>query len=181
MRIDVKLLKKALAMSKRIAVAKSVYPILSNVKITQAPDGEITLTATDLDVWAHYALGTGETQSLTTSLHVDPRKLSRLLTACKIPKGGTVELTTGEKEMFVEIGERMFQLLVTDSKDWPDQPVLSGEVASVRVDDVEPLKYAARAMSQDVTRYNMRGVYFDSNCLVATDTHTFLFVWITLR
>ena len=171
MRINAKLLKKVLVMAKRIAVAKPVYPILSNVKIMQATDREITLTATDLDVWVHYALGTSQANR-PTSLHVDPRKLIKLLTACKVSNGDTVELVAGEKGgMVVEIGERTFQLPVADADSWPEQPELSGPVATVQVDDIEPLSYTARAMSTDETRYNMRGVYFDSDCLVATNTH----------
>lgn len=170
MRINAKLLKKVLVMARRIAVAKSAYPILSNVKIMRANDGAVTLTATDLDVWVHYALGKSDSKS--APLLVDPRKLYKLLTACKVSNGDTVKLVAGEKDgMVVEIGDRTFQLPVADPDNWPEQPELSGPVATVEVDDIEPLSYTARAMSTDETRYNMRGVYFDSNCLVATNTH----------
>ncbi|KKK98799.1 hypothetical protein LCGC14_2639160, partial [marine sediment metagenome] len=105
-------------------------------------------------------------------LHVDPRKLYKLLTACKVSNGDIVELIAGESGgMVVEIGERTFQLPIADPNNWPEQPELSGPVATVEVDDIEPLSYTARAMSTDETRYNMRGVYFDSDCLVATNTH----------
>lgn len=170
MKMNAKLLKKVLVMAKRIAVAKSAHPILSNVKIMRANDGAVTLTATDLDVWVHYALGKSDSES--APLIVDPRKLSKLLTACKVSNGDTVQLVAGEKGgMVVEIGERTFQLAATDLDNWPEYSVLSGPVATVQVDDIEPLSYTARAMSTDETRYNMRGVYFDSDCLVATNTH----------
>lgn len=40
MKINAKLLKKVLIMAKRIAVAKSAHPILLNVKIMRATEGE---------------------------------------------------------------------------------------------------------------------------------------------
>ncbi len=171
MKMNAKLLKKVLIMAKRIAVAKSSYPILSNVKIMRANDGAVTLTATDLDVWVHYALGKS-TDSGSAPVIVDPRKLHKLLTACKVSNGDTVELVSEENQkMVVVIGERTFQLATVDPEKWPEQPELSGKVATVQVDDIEPLSYTARAMSTDATRYNMCGVYFDSDCLVATNTH----------
>ncbi len=171
MKMNATLLKKVLVMARRIAVAKSAYPILSNVKIMRANDGAITLTATDLDVWVNYALGKS-TDSGSAPLIVNPRKLYKLLTACKISNGDTVELVSEENNgMVVVIGKRTFRLATVDLENWPEQPVLSGPVATVQVDDIEPLSYTARAMSTDETRYNMRGVYFDSDCLVATNTH----------
>ncbi|HAW46284.1 MAG TPA: DNA polymerase III subunit beta [Roseovarius sp.] len=160
---------------KRVVEKRNTVPILSNVCVTAAKDGQLTLTGTDLDIWATAA---------TPGIHVHspgavtvPATL--LFDILRKASGDMRFCDTGEGRVTLQSGRAKFSLNALPVEDFPD---MAASEASARF-DLAPqtlTRIAACcsfAISTEETRYYLNGIYLhpaeggDALVAVATDGH----------
>jgi DNA polymerase-3 subunit beta len=152
---------------------RNTIPILANV-VLRAEDGQLSLTATDMDMDIATEVGCAVVTSgtATTSAHM----LYDI--ARKLPDGAEVELTVVEGHVNINAGRSSFRLPTLPVEDFPaisssDLPVNFTLTAADLRDLVDTTRFA---ISTEETRYYLNGIYFhkaeDGNlCAVATDGH----------
>ena len=152
---------------------RNTIPILANV-VLRAEDGQLSLTATDMDMDIATEVGCAVVTSgtVTTSAHM----LYDI--ARKLPDGAEVELTVADGHVHINAGRSSFRLPTLPVEDFPaissnDLPVNFTLTAADLRDLVDTTRFA---ISNEETRYYLNGIYLhkaeDGNlCAVATDGH----------
>jgi DNA polymerase-3 subunit beta len=152
---------------------RNTIPILANV-VLRAEDGQLSLTATDMDMDIATEVGCAVVTSgtVTTSAHM----LYDI--ARKLPDGAEVELTVADGHVNINAGRSSFRLPTLPVEDFPaissnDLPVNFTLTAADLRDLVDTTRFA---ISNEETRYYLNGIYLhkaeDGNlCAVATDGH----------
>jgi DNA polymerase-3 subunit beta len=152
---------------------RNTIPILANV-VLRAEDGQLSLTATDMDMDIATEVGCAVVTSgtVTTSAHM----LYDI--ARKLPDGSEVELTVADGHVHINAGRSSFRLPTLPVEDFPaissnDLPVNFTLTAADLRDLVDTTRFA---ISNEETRYYLNGIYLhkaeDGNlCAVATDGH----------
>ena len=152
---------------------RNTIPILANV-VLRAEDGQLSLTATDMDMDIATEVGCAVVISgtVTTSAHM----LYDI--ARKLPDGAEVELTVADGHVNINAGRSSFRLPTLPVEDFPaissnDLPVNFTLTAADLRDLVDTTRFA---ISNEETRYYLNGIYLhkaeDGNlCAVATDGH----------
>lgn len=160
-----------------IVERKTTLPILSNVLIV-ARDGEIGLTATDLEVGLNGSYAA--TVKTPGKITVSAKKLHEIIK--ELPDG---EVSFRAKEnSWIEIrcGKAIFNIVGLSAEEFPYFPELGRErFIEIKAADLkEMIEKTLFSVSTDESKYNLNGIYFramaDENNrevlrLVATDGH----------
>jgi len=179
------LLLKVLAHIQSIVERRNTIPILSNVKF-DAPDGRLSLNATDMD------LDIVETIPADVSVAGSTTAPAHTLfdIVRKLPEGAQVELdcTGGDGQLVLVAGRSRFTLSCLPTDDFP---VLSGgelpHSFAISVDELKNLIDRTRfAISTEETRYYLNGIYIHAADndgtpvlrAVATDGHRLASVYL---
>ena len=152
---------------------RNTIPILANV-VLRAEGGELSLTATDMDMDIATEVGCSVMTSGTTTMS------AHLLydIARKLPDGAEVEIAVNGGHAMVSAGRSSFRLPTLPVEDFP--AVSSNELPvnfSLTAADMRDLIDATRfAISTEETRYYLNGIYIHKAesgelCAVATDGH----------
>jgi len=152
---------------------RNTIPILANV-VLRAEGGELSLTATDMDMDIATEVGCSVMTSGTTTMS------AHLLydIARKLPDGAEVEIAVNDGHAMVSAGRSSFRLPTLPVEDFP--AVSSNELPvnfSLTAADMRDLIDATRfAISTEETRYYLNGIYIHKAesgelCAVATDGH----------
>ena len=171
--IDRVSLLRPLSHVQSVVERRNTIPILANV-VLRAEDGQLSLTATDMDMDIATEVGCAVVTSgtVTTSAHM----LYDI--ARKLPDGAEVELTVADGHVNINAGRSSFRLPTLPVEDFPaissnDLPVNFTLTAVDLRDLVDTTRFA---ISNEETRYYLNGIYLhkaeDGNlCAVATDGH----------
>lgn len=152
---------------------RNTIPILANV-VLRAEGGELSLTATDMDMDIATEVGCSVMTSGTTTMS------AHLLydIARKLPDGAEVEIAVNGGHAMVSAGRSSFRLPTLPVEDFP--AISSNELPvnfSLTAADMRDLIDATRfAISTEETRYYLNGIYIHKAesgelCAVATDGH----------
>jgi DNA polymerase III subunit beta len=152
---------------------RNTIPILANV-VLRAEGGELSLTATDMDMDIATEVGCSVMTSGTTTMS------AHLLydIARKLPDGAEVEIAVNDGHAMVSAGRSSFRLPTLPVEDFP--AISSNELPvnfSLTAADLRDLIDATRfAISTEETRYYLNGIYIHKAesgelCAVATDGH----------
>ena len=152
---------------------RNTIPILANV-VLRAEGGELSLTATDMDMDIATEVGCSVMTSGTTTMS------AHLLydIARKLPDGAEVEIAVNDGNAMVSAGRSSFRLPTLPVEDFP--AISSNELPvnfSLTAADMRDLIDATRfAISTEETRYYLNGIYIHKAesgelCAVATDGH----------
>ena len=152
---------------------RNTIPILANV-VLRAEVGELSLTATDMDMDIATEVGCSVMTSGTTTMS------AHLLydIARKLPDGAEVEIAVNDGHAMVSAGRSSFRLPTLPVEDFP--AISSNELPvnfSLTAADMRDLIDATRfAISTEETRYYLNGIYIHKAesgelCAVATDGH----------
>lgn len=173
LKIGVQELAKALGRTQGIVEKKSTMPILSHVLIEAKKDGQLVVSATDLDLavsseHACEVLKEGAVAVSARHLYEIVRALPEQSVTLKKAHNNYLEVKSGPSE---------FRIVGLPSEDFPALPRFD-KVPFVDVAPALLLEMIERtffAVSSDETRYNLNGVFFEpsgeSLRLVATDGH----------
>ena len=151
-------LVKALGHVQSVVERRNTIPILSNV-LLQADKGQLTLTATDLDIEVlEEAQAEVDSPGATTVSAVTLFEIAK-----RLPDGAQVvlEVLKDEGRLQVMAGRSRFALAVLPDADFPSLASDSYDVTfSMATTELRGLLDRARfAMSQEETRYYLNGVY----------------------
>ena len=167
---------KALNHVQSVVERRNTIPVLSNV-LVQAKLGNVTLTATDLDIEIveTVAAETAREGAATVPAHM----LYDIVR--KLPEGAQLQLDQGPDSSRVSIiaGRSRFALQALPAEDFPD--LSSGEFGNNFALPASQLKFLIEktrfAISTEETRYYLNGIYLhqakqaESLRAVATDGH----------
>ncbi|MDE1174787.1 MAG: DNA polymerase III subunit beta [Parvibaculaceae bacterium] len=171
-------LLKSLNHVQSVVERRNTIPILSNVLI-RAADGELILTATDLDIEVVESVAANVSQA--GSITAPAQTLYDIVR--KLPDGAQVELSIGADEgrLSLTAGRSRFALQALPSEDFPVMSAgqlshhftLPGEALARLIDKTR------FAISTEETRYYLNGIYFHAADkapgqvlrAVATDAH----------
>ena len=152
------LLLKVLAHIQSIVERRNTIPILSNVKF-DAPDGRLSLNATDMDLDIVETIPADVTVNGSTT--APAHTLFDIVR--KLPEGAQVELdcTGDDGQLVLVAGRSRFTLSCLPTEDFP---VLSGgelpHSFAISVDELKNLIDRTRfAISTEETRYYLNGIY----------------------
>ena len=171
--IDRMSLLRPLGHVQSVVERRNTIPILANV-VLRAEDGQLSLTATDMDMDIATEVGCAVATSGTTTMS------AHLLydIARKLPDGAEVELTVADGHANISAGRSSFRLPTLPVEDFP--AISSSDLSvnfTLTAADLRDLIDATRfAISTEETRYYLNGIYLhkaeDGNlCAVATDGH----------
>ena len=171
--IDRMSLLRPLGQVQSVGERRNTIPNLANV-VLSAKDGELSLTATDMDMDIVTEVGCSVMQAgtITISAHL----LYDI--ARKLPDGAEVEIAVGDGHAMVSAGRSSFRLPTLPVEDFP--AINSSELPvnfPVAAADLRDLIDATRfAISTEETRYYLNGIYIHTAesgelCAVATDGH----------
>ena len=171
--IDRMSLLRPLGHVQSVVERRNTIPILANV-VLRAEEGELSLTATDMDMDITTEVGCSVMTSGTTTMS------AHLLydIARKLPDGAEVEIAVNDGHAMISAGRSSFRLPTLPVEDFP--AISSNELPvnfSLTAADVRDLIDATRfAISTEETRYYLNGIYIHKAesgelCAVATDGH----------
>jgi DNA polymerase-3 subunit beta len=171
--IDRMSLLRPLGHVQSVVERRNTIPILANV-VLRAEEGELLLTATDMDMDIATEVGCSVMTSGTTTMS------AHLLydIARKLPDGAEVEIAVNDGHAMVSAGRSSFRLPTLPVEDFP--AISSNELPvnfSLTAADMRDLIDATRfAISTEETRYYLNGIYIHKAesgelCAVATDGH----------
>jgi len=171
--IDRMSLLRPLGHVQSVVERRNTIPILANV-VLRAEDGQLSLTATDMDMDIATEVGCAVATSGTTTMSA--HMLYDI--ARKLPDGAEVELTVADGHANISAGRSSFRLPTLPVEDFPaisssDLPVHFTLTAADLRDLIDATRFA---ISTEETRYYLNGIYLhkaeDGNlCAVATDGH----------
>ena len=171
--IDRMSLLRPLGHVQSVVERRNTIPILANV-VLRAEEGELSLTATDMDMDIATEVGCSVMTTGTTTMS------AHLLydIARKLPDGAEVEIAVNDGHAMVSAGRSSFRLPTLPVEDFP--AISSNELPvtfSLAAADMRDLIDATRfAISTEETRYYLNGIYIHKAesgelCAVATDGH----------
>lgn len=169
-RIDKNTLLAGIQTVQNVIIAKASLPILSNVLI-EAQDGQIRLTATDLDIGITCVIPVDIQE--TGAVTVPAKRFSDII---KELPGETVQIMTKKNnQVSIEADLCQFKVMGLARDEFPKLPEFKDREA-VRLEQgelKEMLRLTSFAVSVDETRYILNGILFKINknnlTLVATD------------
>ena len=171
--IDRMSLLRPLGHVQSVVERRNTIPILANV-VLRAEEGELSLTATDMDMDIATEVGCSVMTTGTTTMS------AHLLydIARKLPDGAEVEIAVNDGHAMVSAGRSSFRLPTLPVEDFPaissnELPVNFSLTAADMRDLIDTTRFA---ISTEETRYYLNGIYIhkaDSGelCAVATDGH----------
>ena len=171
--IDRMSLLRPLGHVQSVVERRNTIPILANV-VLRAEEGELSLTATDMDMDIATEVGCSVMTSGTTTMSAH---LLYDITR-KLPDGAEVEIAVNDGHAIVSAGRSSFRLPTLPIEDFP--AISSNELPVsflLTAADMRDLIDATRfAISTEETRYYLNGIYIHKAesgelCAVATDGH----------
>lgn len=180
LRISVAELSRVVSLAQGVVQRKNTMPVLSHVLLDAGTDasgnGRLQLTATDLDVGIKAARACEV--SSPGAVTIPARALADMVRV--LPGPDVVLKRLPNQHVEVKSGRTKARLMALSADEFPSLPAYES-ASFVRVDQtllndmVDKTLYAA---SQDETRYNLNGVYFEPPAnadgpltMVATDGH----------
>lgn len=167
-------LARALGRSQGIVEKKSTMPILSHV-LLEAKKGQLVVSATDLDLAVSSEHEQGVEILKEGSLAVSARHLYEIVRA--LPEQQVTLKKAHNNYLELKSGPSEFRIVGLPAEDFPALPRFE-KVPFADVDAAALLDMIERtffAVSNDETRYNLNGVFFEPSAealrLVATDGH----------
>jgi DNA polymerase-3 subunit beta len=174
LKIGVAELAKALGRSQGIVEKKSTMPILAHV-LLEAKKGQLVVSATDLDLAVSSEHDKNVEILKEGALAVSARHLYEIVRA--LPEQQVTLKRAHNNYLEVRSGPSEFRIVGLPAEDFPALPRFE-KVAFTDVRPEELLDLVERtffAVSNDETRYNLNGVFFEPSAealrLVATDGH----------
>ena len=174
LKISVQELSRALGRSQGIVEKKSTMPILSHVLVEAHKSGELIVSATDLDVAVQ---GQHQCESVAKEGKVAVPARSLFDIVKSLPEASASLRKAQNNYLEVRSGAADFRIVGLPAEDFPALPKPE-KVPFVQVDAATMLGLIERtsfAVSSDETRYNLNGVFFETQGeklrLVATDGH----------
>jgi DNA polymerase-3 subunit beta len=171
--IDRMSLLRPLGHVQSVVERRNTIPILANV-VLRAKDGQLSLTATDMDMDIATEVGCSVATSGTATM---PAHLLYDI-ARKLPEGSEVELSVLNGHASISAGRSSFRLPTLPVEDFPAISSSELPINFVLISaDLRDLIDATRfAISTEETRYYLNGIYFHKAengnlCAVATDGH----------
>lgn len=171
--IDRMSLLRPLGHVQSVVERRNTIPILANV-VLRAEDGQLSLTATDMDMDITTEVGCAVATAGTTTMSA--HMLYDIVR--KLPDGSEVELSIGDGHAMISAGRSSFRLPTLPVEDFPaissnDLPTNFVLTAADFRDLVDATKFA---ISTEETRYYLNGIYLHKSdagdlCAVATDGH----------
>lgn len=173
LKIGIAELSKALGRSQGIVEKKSTMPILSHVLLEAKKGGGLVVSATDLDI----AVSSEHPCEVVEegAVAVSARHLYDIVRA--LPEAEVTLRRAQNNYLEVKSGPSEFKIVGLPAEDFPTLP----RFEKVPFTDVqagtllEMIERTFMAVSNDETRYNLNGVYFEPSAealrLVATDGH----------
>ena len=171
--IDRMSLLRPLGHVQSVVERRNTIPILANV-VLRAEDGQLSLTATDMDMDIATEVGCAVDTSGTTTMSA--HMLYDI--ARKLPDGAEIELSVANGHASISAGRSSFRLPTLPVEDFPaisssDLPVNFTLTAADLRDLIDATRFA---ISTEETRYYLNGIYFHKAengdlCAVATDGH----------
>src|SRR5512147_2744717 len=173
LKIAVQELAKALGRSQGIVEKKSTMPILSHVLLEAKKGGNLIVSATDLDLAVSSEHGCEVVKE--GAVAVSARHLYEIVRA--LPEQSVTLKKASNNYLEVRSGPSEFRIVGLPAEDFPALPRFE-KVPFTDVDSAVLLEMIERtfmAVSNDETRYNLNGVFFEPSAealrLVATDGH----------
>ena len=166
-------LVNAVAKAKLGMAARSTLPSLRNVHL-QAAEGEgLSAECTDLDTWVRARIPEAQVQCPGETA-VPCNKLLKLLKLFKSLSEATVTLTQQEFSLQIVCGTQQFSLPTFPADAYPVREFQCREAEAeflrqALLDGLQDVLWAASTV--DATQYMLYSVLFDSEQLVATNTH----------
>ena len=173
LKIGIAELSKALGRSQGIVEKKSTMPLLSHVLLEAKKGGGLVVSATDLDI----AVSSEHPCEVVKegAVAVSARHLYDIVRA--LPEAEVTLRRAQNNYLEVKSGPSEFKIVGLPAEDFPTLP----RFEKVPFTDVqagtllEMIERTFMAVSNDETRYNLNGVYFEPSAealrLVATDGH----------
>jgi DNA polymerase III sliding clamp (beta) subunit (PCNA family) len=168
-------LKIALSGLSKIISKRATLPVLQHVRVEQMRDGPITISGTDLDVFAAYRFQ-GAKGSAGPIL-VPFNSLHSIVKGCAGKEEIHIQESNGDHALIhYQIGghEAEQQVSCLPIEEWPVTPKLNGKRILVDGALRSALLEALQCVSSDETRYILRGAYIDvsdklSHYIIGTD------------
>ena len=171
--IDRMSLLRPLGHVQSVVERRNTIPILANV-VLRAEDGQLSMTATDMDMDIATEVGCSVATAGTTT--VSAHMLYDI--ARKLPDGAEGEVSVADGHAMISAGRSNFRLPTLPVEDFPainssDMPVNFTLTAADIRDLIDATKFA---ISTEETRYYLNGIYLHKSesgelCAVATDGH----------
>lgn len=151
-----------------IVSSRTTLPILSNV-LLRAEEGNLILTATDLDVTISAKVKA--TAKNAGAITLPAKRLNAIVRAVESPE---LELEVEENICSIEAGSSSFRLHGLSVDEFPTAPKVEGEAITLEQIRLRSmLRYTSYAVSTEETRYVLNGILFSFSegklALVATD------------
>ncbi len=164
----------------KIVERRNTVPILAHLVLSVDPDGAVTVSATDLDIWIHETVPAGLKRDSRPGATALPAGLLHDVLR-KLPDG-EVKIAGDEKgaRVTVSAGRARFAVNCLAADDLPAMPTVIAESFRLDPTALSALKDAvAFAISTEETRYYLNGIYLhtietDAGLMlrgVATDGH----------
>lgn len=163
---------KPLAQVVNVVERRQTLPVLANF-LVQVQNGQLSLTATDLEVEMVSRIAVEDAQDGETT--IPARKLFEIIRA--LPDGSRITVSQTGDKITVQAGRSRFTLATLPSNDFPsvDEVEATERVAIGEATLKELIERTAFAMAQQDVRYYLNGLLFDlrGDALrtVATDGH----------
>lgn len=176
--INREVLLKALSRIQSIVDRKNTIPILSHILLEANPDGHIVFSATDLEVGMRTSFPAVVSQA--GKVTIPAKSLYDIVK--ELPHQTSVKFKVFEN-FWVElsVGKSLFKLVGQDSDEFPQLPQASFDKVFTLPSQklIEMIDHTIFAVSNDSTRYDLSGVYFEQIKskgkvylrMVATDGH----------
>lgn len=153
-----------------IASGKTTLPILSNIKFDADADGNIHLTATDLEVSIRRKVQ-GEVHNAGT-ITVSAKKLGDIVK--ELPNKPVAISVTSNDRVEMKCGDGVYKIIGLSSDEFPDVPTVEGKPTSIKGSTlINLLTKTEFAASTEEVRYFLNGLYFnflsDRTEVAATD------------
>jgi len=166
-------LARALGRSQGIVEKKSTMPILSHVLLEAKKGGELVVSATDLDI----AVSSEHRCEVVKegAVAVSARHLYDIVRA--LPEKEVVLRRAQNNYLEIRSGPSEFKIVGLPAEDFPALPRFEKvSFTDVKADVLlEMIERTFMAVSNDETRYNLNGVFFEPSAemlrMVATDGH----------
>jgi DNA polymerase-3 subunit beta len=173
-------LRRAVERAAKAVERRSTIPILSNIALAVAKDGSLTVTGTDLDIWATAREPKGTAEVKTAGATTVPAML--LLDILKKAGGDIAFEDKGDGRATLKTGRSRFTLHTLPVEDLPEPHADNAPGASFTLPTAMLTRISdctAFAISTEETRYYLNGVFLhlggpDGGALltaVATDGH----------
>ena len=158
-------------------IAKNSVQDYKHAVKVEARGDFLEMEATDLETRMRVALNCENANGMAWAAIVDANKLKKALKPDKRSEADRASFKLHETTKKLEVETDLTVKLPTapgiSPKEWPEREPECGRVAGEMAASHETLEWLLRSVSNDETRYNLNGVWFDAakKRMVSTDGH----------